>query len=101
MEACIRQYSYWAFGRKKGKAIDALRNVGLEEKMNDWPRNLSGGQQQRVALARALVHEPELLLLDEPLGALDALTRMEMQDLIEKLWKDKKFTAIQIGRAHV
>ena len=81
---------------KKGKAIDALRNVGLEEKMNDWPRNLSGGQQQRVALARALVHEPELLLLDEPLGALDALTRMEMQDLIEKLWKDKKFTAILV-----
>src|SRR5699024_3721944 len=81
---------------QKEKAIDAIRNVGLEEKMYDWPRKLSGGQQQRVALARALVHEPDLLLLDEPLGALDALTRMEMQDLIEKLWMDKKFTAILV-----
>lgn len=81
---------------KKEKALEALRNVGLEERQNDWPQKLSGGQRQRVALARALVHDPDLLLLDEPLGALDALTRIEMQDLIESLWKKRKFTSILV-----
>src|SRR3989442_15511387 len=55
---------------------------------------MSGGQRQRVALARALVHRPRLLLLDEPLGALDALTRIEMQGLIERLWLEHGFTAL-------
>lgn len=81
---------------KKQKAIEALKNVGLSDKMKNFPRKLSGGQQQRVALARALVHDPDLLLLDEPLGALDALTRLEMQDLIESLWEENKFTAILV-----
>ncbi len=81
---------------EKEKAIETLQHVGLGDRLYDWPRKLSGGQKQRVALARALVHDPELLLLDEPLGALDALTRIEMQDLIEVLWKDRGFTAVLV-----
>jgi sulfonate transport system ATP-binding protein len=70
--------------------------VGLADRAHEWPAVLSGGQRQRVALARALVHRPRLLLLDEPLGALDALTRIEMHGLIERLWKEHGFTAILI-----
>lgn len=57
---------------------------------------LSGGQRQRVALARALVGHPRILALDEPLGALDALTRIEMQQLLERIWLTKKFTAVLV-----
>ena len=78
------------------RARDALAQVGLAERANDWPAVLSGGQRQRVALARALVHAPRLLLLDEPLGALDALTRIEMQRLIESLWREHGFTALLV-----
>jgi len=77
-------------------SIRALTQVGLEDRASEWPAVLSGGQRQRVALARALVHDPELLLLDEPLGALDALTRIEMQQLIESLWKERGFTAVLV-----
>ena len=69
------------------RAREALSQVGLSDRAHDWPAVLSGGQRQRVALARALVHTPRLLLLDEPLGALDALTRIEMHGLIERLWQ--------------
>jgi len=83
-------------GQRKDRAQEALQHVGLESKAREWPSVLSGGQRQRVALARALVHEPRLLLLDEPLGALDALTRIEMQRLIEKIWLETGFTAILV-----
>jgi sulfonate transport system ATP-binding protein len=69
----------------RGRAGAALAEVGLGDRLDDWPRNLSGGQAQRVALARALVQQPELLLLDEPFAALDALTRIRMHALVREL----------------
>ena len=75
---------------------EILREVGLGERGGDWPSALSGGQKQRVALARALVGAPQILTLDEPLGALDALTRIEMQQLVERIWREKGFTAVLV-----
>ena len=83
-------------GNWRDKALEALDAVGLAERANEWPAALSGGQKQRVALARALIHQPRLLLLDEPLGALDALTRIEMQQLIERLWQKHGFTVLLV-----
>jgi sulfonate transport system ATP-binding protein len=82
--------------QRKEKTELMLEKVGLSPYKDEWPRILSGGQRQRVALARALVSRPRLLLLDEPLGALDAFTRIEMQKLIEELWQEQKFTALLV-----
>jgi sulfonate transport system ATP-binding protein len=80
----------------KETAMAALESVGLAGREKDWPAVLSGGQQQRVALARALVSKPGVLLLDEPFGALDALTRIEMHKLTERIWRQHGFTTVLI-----
>ncbi|MBN8871562.1 MAG: ATP-binding cassette domain-containing protein [Rhodospirillales bacterium] len=81
---------------RRRAAVEVLAQVGLADRAAEWPSVLSGGQKQRVALARALASHPRLLAFDEPLGALDALTRIEMQALIAQVWQDKGFTAIVV-----
>lgn len=77
-------------------ALDLLARVGLEDFAEKYPHELSGGMKQRVALCRALVHDPEILLLDEPFGALDALTRDQMNYDLQHIWLEKRKTAILV-----
>lgn len=81
---------------RKVRVERALERVGLSEKAGVWPRELSGGQAQRVAIARALVPRPQVLLLDEPFSALDAFTRVDLQDHLLALWGDLKPTLILV-----
>ena len=73
-----------------------LKVIGLEEFRDDYPGQLSGGMAQRVALVRTLINHPKILLLDEPLGALDAFTRMNMQDEILDIWKKRKQLVVMV-----
>jgi len=81
---------------KRDRIGAALRLVGLEQFASAYPHQLSGGMAQRAALARALVNDPRLLILDEPLGKLDHLTRMAMQSEIVSLWRNSGFTALMV-----
>jgi NitT/TauT family transport system ATP-binding protein len=76
------------------RALDLLRQVGLQDFANSYPYELSGGMRQRVAIARSLLHDPDLLLMDEPFGALDALTREQMRLDLETLWLRRKMTVV-------
>ena len=81
---------------RHARVAKTLERVGLTDKAAVWPRELSGGQAQRVAIARALVPRPEVLLLDEPFSALDAFTRVDLQDHLLDLWADLKPTLILV-----
>src|SRR5204862_5683830 len=83
-------------GQMRGSVLEMLRLVELEGMENRKPRQLSGGQQQRVALARALVNEPQVLLLDEPLGALDLKLRKQMQLFLKQLQHEVGITFIHV-----
>jgi len=81
---------------KRTEVDEFMRLVGLEAFANSYPHHLSGGMAQRVALARALINHPKVLLLDEPLGALDAFTRMRMQDEVLRLWENRRTTMLLV-----
>ena len=101
MADCPPQYEAGLAARgvlreKRNEVDEFMRLVGLEAFANAYPHHLSGGMAQRVALARALINHPKVLLLDEPLGALDAFTRMRMQDEVLRLWENRRTTMLLV-----
>lgn len=78
------------------QALELLASVGLKDFANRYPFELSGGMQQRAAFCRALIHDPPLILMDEPLGALDAMTREQLRGDLERLWMERRKTAILV-----
>jgi NitT/TauT family transport system ATP-binding protein len=78
------------------RAQDMVEVVGLQGFEQSWPRDLSGGMAQRVAIGRALIHDPDLLLLDEPFGSLDALTRERMWMELSSIWQRRRQTVIMV-----
>jgi ABC-type nitrate/sulfonate/bicarbonate transport system ATPase subunit len=82
--------------QERGQVDKFMRLVGLEAFADAFPHHLSGGMAQRVALARAMINHPKVLLLDEPLGALDAFTRMRMQDEVLRLWQSRRTTMLLV-----
>jgi len=87
---------YAQISKKRQRAMDALKRVGLEDKTRAWVRTLSGGQQQRISLMRALMLNPDLLLMDEPLGALDPITRIELQNELHEIFKTLNKTVVMV-----
>jgi NitT/TauT family transport system ATP-binding protein len=81
-------------GQRREQALEHLKLVGLESFADAHPGQLSGGMKQRVAIARALSYRPEILLMDEPFGALDALTRQLMQELLTRVWERHRLTVL-------
>lgn len=82
--------------KARTKAREMIELVGLQGFEDNWPRDLSGGMAQRVGLARALIHDPDLLLLDEPFGSLDAITRERMWTELSRIWQARQKTVIMV-----
>lgn len=83
-------------GKTRDQAREVLEKVNLGHRLDAWPLTLSGGEAQRVALARSLIREPRFLMLDEPFAALDALTRLQMQDLVARLWQHHRSAVLLV-----